>query len=394
MGKYTDSQRKYHFVNDKSDSTSTTQGAYAVSCNVMLRLERIKLTQFRNYSQRIFVFNQALTGVCGPNGTGKTNLLDAVYYGCFTKSYFSHQDQHVVQFGTDGFRIDLDFMLHREPTNVACVYRGANRKEISLNSVIYEKRADHIGLLSAVMVAPDDIELINGPGEIRRKWLDTLLCQLDRTYLQKLMEYNRLLQQRNSLLKQMASSPSTSDELLTVYDAQLIPCGTFIFEKRKAVCTDLLMQIQDEYNTISENRERIELEYESALQEKSFSELLTDKRHTDRLLQRTSSGIHRDDLLLKLEGRSIRQAGSQGQKKSLLFAMKLAELELIKQHKTFYPILLLDDVFEKLDASRMNQLLTLVCEKQGLQIIISDTHPERLKAVFEKLPIQGEILEV
>jgi DNA replication and repair protein RecF len=260
--------------------------------------------------------------------------------------------------------------------------------------VIYEKRADHIGLLSAVMVAPDDIELINGSGEVRRKWLDTMLCQLDRTYLQKLMEYNRLLQQRNSLLKQMAASSSSSDELLAVYDAQLIPCGTFIFEKRKSVCKELLNRIQLEYNIISENKERIELQYESALLERPFSELLKEKQHTDRLLQRTGSGIHRDDLLLKLEGRPIRQSGSQGQKKSLLFAMKLAELEFIRQHKSFYPILLLDDVFEKLDAGRMNQLLALVCEKQGLQIIITDTHADRLKAVFGNLPVKGEVIQV
>lgn len=360
----------------------------------MLRLQRIKLTQYRNYAQRTFSFSQPITGICGPNGTGKTNLLDAVYYGCFTKSYFSHQDQHVVQFGTDGFRIDLDFQLNTEGKQVGCIYRGANRKEISLNGVLYEKRADHIGLLSAVMVAPDDIELINGSSEVRRKWLDTLLCQLDRTYLLKLMEYNRLLQQRNSLLKQMAASSSQSDELLAIYDEQLIPCGSLIFEKRKSICSALLEKIQQEYNCISGSRERIELEYQSALMEKSFSALLTEKRHTDRLLQRTSSGIHRDELTFNLEGRPIRQVGSQGQKKSLLFAMKLAELEIIRQHKSFYPILLLDDVFEKLDAGRMDQLLALVCEKPGLQIIISDTHPERLKSVFEKLPIQGEIIEV
>jgi DNA replication and repair protein RecF len=360
----------------------------------MLRLECIKLTQYRNYNQRTFTFTQPITGICGPNGTGKTNLLDAAYYGCFTKSYFSNLDQHVTQIGADGFRIDLDFELHNEPKKVGCVYRGSNRKEIYLNGVQYEKRADHIGLLSAVMVAPDDIELINGTSEVRRKWLDTLLCQLDRTYMMKLMEYNRILQQRNSLLKQMASDNSATDDLLAVYDAQLIPCGTLIYEKRKSICAELLHQIQQEYNTISGCSETIDLNYESALHEQSFTELLAERRYKDRMLQRTSSGTHRDELGINLDGRPLRQVGSQGQKKSLLFAMKLAELELIKKHKSYYPILLLDDVFEKLDANRMDHLLTLVCEKPGLQIIISDTHPERLKTIFEKLPIRGEIVEV
>ena len=370
------------------------QNTKMLSCNLMLRINQLKLTQYRNYINQTFLFDTPLTGICGPNGTGKTNLLDAIYYGCFTKSYFTNQDQSITQFEKDGFRIDLNFNLNDQTKEVSCIYRGASKKEIILNGIPYEKRSEHIGLLSAVMVAPDDIELINGSGEIRRKWLDTLLCQTDKEYLLKLMDYNRILQQRNSLLKQMATHPTASSDLLGIYDTQLVPLGSFIYEKRNSACKILLGWIQNEYQAISNHRETIALDYESSLSTLSFEDILNRQRKTDKALQRTSAGIHRDDLSLKMEGRLFKQIGSQGQKKTMLMAMKLAELEFIKQQKSFYPILMLDDVFEKLDANRMNELLTLVCQKSGIQILITDTHPQRLEENFKRLPIQSNLLQI
>ncbi len=360
----------------------------------MLRLHQIILTHFKNYSIRRFQLDKKIVGICGLNGIGKTNLLDAVYYSSFTKSYFSVTDALNVQLNQEGFRIEAHFNNSGVEQNVVCIHRNAQKKECFLNDVPYEKLAAHIGLIPTVMIAPDDIDIITGASEKRRRYIDTTICQMDSVYLSNLMKYNKILQQRNSHLKQEAVSGNTNDSLLDIFDDQLKIPGRMIHEKRVEYTKALLPIIHQFYQNITSTHEQVDIAYESELNNQSIDTLLSNNRRKDRAIQRTSSGIHKDDLTATMQGQPFKNIASQGQRKSLLFAMKLAEYEMIKQNKGFAPILLLDDVFEKLDDVRMNNLLDWVCNKNDGQVLITDTHLSRLTQAFEQLDIDAQIIEL
>ena len=366
---------------------------YRLSCS-MLRLSKIVLTHFKNYPAASFEFPQRVTGICGLNGRGKTNLLDAIYYCCFTKSYFSNSEQLNVCFGKEGFRIEAWFANNIQPLKVVCVSRGSGKKEILLNDIAYEKLSQHIGLLPAVIVAPDDIEVITGGSEERRKLIDTILCQLDATYLQQLMLYNKVLLQRNSLLKQMAERGKDDEALLQILDAQLITPANYVFNARKKFTDKLIPLVQQFYQQIAECNELVAVQYESKLLHQPFEQLLLQMRERDKYLQRSNTGIHKDDLSFMLNGQPFKTIASQGQRKSLLFAVKLAEYELMRQGKGFAPILLLDDVFEKLDEKRMHNLLQWVCLQNDGPVFITDTHRERLEKAFHNLAVEAHIIEL
>ncbi len=360
----------------------------------MLFLSKISVTHFKNYDFTSFDIPSRVVGICGLNGKGKTNLLDAIYYCCFTKSYFTSSDQLNIGFGREGFRLEANFHNERGPQKVVCINRGSARKELYLNDVPYEKFSKHIGLLPAVVIAPDDVEIITGGSEERRKLVDTILCQLDPLYLQHLMTYNKVLLQRNSLLKQFAEKGSTNDELLQILDEQLTGPGKYVFESRKNFAVSFLPMVQAFYRQIAENDEQVRILYESKMHQHSFEDLLTRNRDRDLYLQRTNAGPHKDDLYFELNGQAFRFIASQGQRKSLLFALKLAEYEIIKEKKGFAPLLLLDDVFEKLDDTRMKNLLHWVCNENQGQVFITDTHRERLQFAFEQLKVDGQIIEL
>lgn len=368
----------------------------------MFQLRQIALTQFKNYPARAFTFHKKVVGICGANGTGKTNLLDAIWYLCFTKSYFSGTDTQVAMQGAKGFRVEGNFSLQNDPTKVVAIVRETGKKELSLNEETYTRMSRHIGKLPSVMIAPDDVAIITGASEERRKLFDTLLCQLNPDYLQQLMDYNKLLQQRNSLLKQFAEQRRTDETLLGVLDEQLASCGVFVYGQRKKFLQDFLTKATEHYHTIAQSNEAVQLSYESQLHfitnpdvsVNDFKTLLQQSRAKDFAMQRTTTGIHRDDLKLQLNGQPFKQVASQGQRKSLLFALKLTEFEMLQQHKGFAPLLLLDDVFEKLDNQRMANLLTEVCvEKQG-QVFITDTHRDRLEAQLSAIGCDYEIVEI
>ena len=345
----------------------------------MLRLQNIVLTQFKNYTSQAFEFTHRVVGICGLNGKGKTNLLDAIYYLAFTKSYFSKNDAQNVQFAANGFRVAGMFSEHNSKVHkVVCIYRNAGKKELLIDESPYEKFSHHIGKFPCVMVAPDDVEMISGISEGRRKFMDTIISQIDPAYLQQLIIYNKILQQRNSLLKRFAEQGTEDWSLLDVLDMQLVQPGVDIFEKRKAFTSTLIPYVKKFYHQIAGNDESISLGYESILHENSFAAILQRTRERDVFLQRTSAGIHKDDLVAQLNERTFKNIASQGQRKSLLFALKLAEFELLKINKGFSPLLLLDDVFEKLDDIRMKNLLQWVCVNNEGQVFITDTHPERL----------------
>jgi DNA replication and repair protein RecF len=360
----------------------------------MLSIQKIIITQFKNYETGRFDFDSHVVGICGKNGIGKTNLLDSIYYCCFTKSYFSGNENMIIENGKDGFRLEGYFLNNEASNKIICINKSSAKKEFSFNDVPYDKLSQHIGLLPCVMIAPDDIELINGGSELRRKFMDTVLCQLDKEYMQSLIHYNKILLQRNSYLKKDFSAQKFDYALLDIFDEQLIAHGNVIYSVRKTFTTELAQLVQSFYQKISEANEAVELIYESNLYDQSLTDLLKQNRERDRMLQRTSKGIHRDDLQFSMHQLQFKNIASQGQKKSLLFAMKLAEYEIIKSTKGFSPILLLDDFFEKLDETRMNNLLKIVCiENQG-QVIITDTHKSRLLDVFEKMQIKGQIIEL
>lgn len=360
---------------------------------MLLQLQQVSILQFKNYPKISFSFTERIVGICGNNGIGKTNLLDAIYYLCFTRSYFSKADIAHVLHGAQGFRISGQFKT--DPSTLIeaiCILRETGKKEFLLEGEAYEKFSHHIGKFPCVFIAPDDVLIITGASDERRHYLDTLLCQLDIKYLQQLVGYNKVLQQRNSYLKSVVEKTLVDKSLLEVYDQQLCIHGQYIFEQRNMFLQQLIPSIQLFYTRIAGSNEGIDIKYESALQHQPFDILLKQNRDKDLLLQRTTQGIHRDDLDILLNEQAFKSTASQGQRKSLLFALKLAEFEILKENKGFPPILLLDDVFEKLDEQRMQNLLNWVCVQNTGQIFITDTHCERLQQGLKEMGLKFQLI--
>jgi len=359
----------------------------------MLQLQQLILTQFRNCEAQTINVSKKVVGIAGPNGSGKTNLLDAIYYLCFTKSYFATADAQLVKQGHSGFRLEGHFSHPTmQAVPVTAILRETGKKEVACQGEVYSRMAAHIGKLPAVMIAPDDVIVVTGGSEERRKLFDALICQLNPQYLQSLMEYNKLLLQRNSLLRQMAEQAGGSLALLDVLDQQMASRAQYVYAERQTFLAQFLPQAMAHYHTIAHGRENIGLAYESPLQQGTMANLLLQNRQKDLAAQRTLAGIHRDDIKIELLGRPFKQVASQGQRKSLLFALKLTEFELLQQHKGFAPLLLLDDVFEKLDGSRMLSLLQEVCLQKKGQVFITDTHVDRLTAQLQAIGADFEIL--
>lgn len=361
----------------------------------MFRLDSISLIQFKNYLSRSFFFNERIVGIFGKNGVGKTNLLDAIYYLCFTKSYFTRLDTANVHHGESGFRIEGNMKLPGKEEKAVCILRENGRKEFSVNDEGYVKFSQHIGRYPCVIIAPDDVQLIVGGSEERRTFIDVLLSQLDAEYLQNLIVYNKILQHRNSLLRSFAEPGASKNfSLLDTLDEQLVRPGDKILKKRKEFLVAFLPVVKKLYNEIAQQYEDITLFYESELLEVSFSELLQINRQKDLGALRTTGGIHRDDLEFNLGARIFKNIASQGQRKSLLFALKLAEMEILKIEKRFAPLLLLDDVFEKLDEDRIANLLKRVCIENEGQVFITDTSGERLEQQLHPLQQTYQLVEL
>ena len=302
--------------------------------------KKISLTGYKNYQSQTFHFNERIIGICGLNGKGKTNLLDAINYLCFTKSYFSKSDVLNIHFGDEGFRLEGELQNGKkdQPQKIVCIYRSSLKKEFYLDDIAYEKFSHHIGKFPCVIIAPDDIEMITGGSEERRKFIDTLISQMDAEYLQQLIIYTKVLAQRNSFLKNEALKNTFDKGLLEVLDQQLTAPANYICKIRSQFSKQLFPIVQEFYKLISGNNEVVTLEYNSQLNENNFFELLKSSLQKDRLLQRTNVGIHRDDLTFLLNENIFKTIASQGQRKSLLFACKLAEFEILKKVKGFPPL--------------------------------------------------------
>ncbi len=347
----------------------------------MTIIRKISLLQYRNYDNSSFEFPDKLTCITGRNGSGKTNLLDAVYFLCYTKSYFTGHQQLVAQKGTNGFRIEGHFVRQGNPEIICCKWKQG-KKEVMANNVLYERISDHIGHYSAVMIAPDDLELINEGSELRRKWIDGILSQLDRAYLESLMQYQGVLQQRNAWLKQQYMSPDTDSFTIDFYNEQLSKTGSYIHKRRSLFLQEFLPFLHDFYSRLCNGAEVVTIQYESDLNKQDLKSLLKTGLRADIQFQRTLHGIHKDDLVFMLDGVLAKRFGSQGQKKSFLFALKLAQYAYLTKVSGSQPVLLLDDIFEKLDQHRMKSLLQIIQSPEFGQVLLTDTHADRVKDAF------------
>lgn len=298
-----------------------------------------------------------------------------MYYLCYTKSYFSAYQQNSVQQGTDGFRLQGVFELDEDTEDIVCRWKQG-KKEIYANDVAYEKPTDHIGKYAAVMIAPDDLELLNGGSELRRKWVDSVLGQVDRQYLEALMLYQRVLQQRNAWLKQEAQKPTNDFTAIEFYDKQLVQAGTYIYQQREQFLERFLPLLEKYYHELSQGKELIRAVYHSHLQKMPMAELLKKSMPNDMHMQRTLKGVHKDDWEFAIDGLAVKQFASQGQKKSFLFALKLAQYSYLEEEQGGKPILLLDDIFEKLDNNRIKALLHII--KDFGQVFLTDTDRDRV----------------
>ena len=360
----------------------------------MLSLKTLSLIQFRNYIQKQFEFNARIVGIVGANGTGKTNILDAIYYLSFTKSYFNRPDGQNVHHGFQGMRVEGHFDIIGNETQVTCILRETGKKEFYFDEVLYTKLSQHIGKIPTVMIAPDDVQIITGLSEERRKLMDSLMSQIDTNYLRLLIQYNKVLQQRNSLLKWAAEQGNLDETLLGTLDQQLVQYGQPIFEIRTKILNEWLPLIQQLYVSIAGNADAIYIQYQSNLHNNQFADLLHQALSKDKAMQRTSVGIHKDDLIITIQAQSFKQEASQGQRKSLLFAIRLAEWELLKKVKGFSPILLMDDIFEKLDEARMAHLLGWVATATDGPVFLTDTHKARVADLLGRYVENYQLIEL
>jgi DNA replication and repair protein RecF len=313
---------------------------------------------------------------------------------CFTKSYFSKQDAQIVQHGKQGLRVEGCFEKDNKSNELIGILRENNRKEFWINGEAYKKFSEHIGKFPCVMIAPDDVGLITGNSEERRKFIDPILSQCRQDYLQWLIGYNKVLQQRNSFLKAAAEYNRLDESLLDTLDEQLCERGQLIFETRKKFLETFLPSAVQSYNDIAQKDDQVTIQYESQLFQSAMIDLLHNNRQRDLYVQRTSCGVHKDDITLLMNNQPFKSIASQGQRKSLLFALKLAEFETLKLNKGFTPILLLDDVFEKLDAERMHNLLYKVCVEENGQVFITDTHAQRLRSQLDTIHVKYQLMQL
>ena len=345
-------------------------------------LKKLALTNFKNYELNELEFSPKINCFVGNNGVGKTNILDAIHYLSLTKSFFNNIDSISIRHGEDYFVIQGVFDRDGEEDQIYCAFQKQKQKLLKRNGKEYQKLSDHVGRYPVVMISPADGALISEGSEDRRRFLNKIISQYNAEYLNSVLRYNKALQQRNRLLKDSKLSVEFDDDVLSIWDAQLIKYGSYIFNERKILVNELIPVFQEYYSLISSGKESVKLEYRSHLTEGEFQEALHNSLIKDRFLEYTTIGIHKDDLLLEMNDFTVKSLGSQGQQKSYLVALKLAKFDYIKQKAGFSPILLLDDIFDKFDAERVEQIIKLVGNHRFGQIFITDTHQNRLQDIL------------
>ncbi len=357
-------------------------------------IKKLSVYNFKNHSEKKFEFSPQINCFVGNNGVGKTNILDALHYLSVGKSFLGNTDINNIKKEEDFFMIDSEIQNEDSEDIIRITQPKEAKKVIKKNDKSYDRLADHIGYLPSVMISPYDSNLISDSGESRRKFLDAMISQTDSEYLFDLIQYQKTVQQRNALLKYFAKNRTWDKDSLEIYDEPITRSGTKIFNKRKEFVEQLNPIVQNFYQIISGGKETVSVIYESHLLENSFEELLKESLERDRMLTYTSKGIHKDDLLFEMDQVLIKKIGSQGQQKSFLISLKLAQMSLVKELTNKTPILLLDDIFDKLDDTRVSQLIELVNKESFGQIFITDTHRERTESVVKKINEESVIFDV
>ena len=347
----------------------------------MPTLEKIVIQDFRNIALQELTFSPNINCISGGNGEGKTNLLDAIWYLSMTKSAFSTSDRYNFRHGTSSFAIAGTYLMGGGTTRFSIQVTEGGEKRIRRDDKPYGRIAEHIGVLPIVMVSPSDISMVSESGEERRKFVNSVLAQMERPYLADMQQYNRYLLQRNKLLKAGVSD----EDLLSAFDERLSALATPIFARRAAFCESLLPIVQQYYAEISGGREQVGIEYRSDLHKGDLRTQLRDLRERDYIFKFTTAGIQRDDFLFTMDGHPIRRYGSQGQQKSFLVALKFAQYEVMKAACGCPPVMLLDDLFDKLDMTRVSNLLSMVSDKDFGQIFLSDSNKVRTKSIVDAL---------
>lgn len=360
-----------------------------------LVLKRLALYNFKNYDEIELSFSPQINCFVGNNGEGKTNLLDAIYYTAFCKSYFHNVESYNIRHGSDFLTVDALFGRTEKDERIQISYKKGEKKKVRRNKKEYDRISDHVGLIPLVIISPSDKDLITEGSELRRKFIDGVISQTNKVYLDQLIQYNRLLSQRNSLLKYFAANRTFDASQLAVYDEQMSALSGPIYSARKEFVEAFRPIFHEVYQKISGSDESVEIDYKSHMMEvDSAAQMYSDSLEKDRVLQFTSKGIHKDDLKFTIQNYPIKKLGSQGQQKTFVIALKIAQFEFLKHANGFKPLLLLDDIFDKLDDSRVEAIIRMVNDHRFGQIFITDTHPERTEETVKRVNESYEMFRI
>ncbi|MDR3653217.1 MAG: DNA replication/repair protein RecF [Paludibacter sp.] len=356
-----------------------------------MRLNSLSILNYKNIHEAELVFSPKINCFIGNNGMGKTNILDAIYFLSFCKSHSNSIDSQNILHNAEFCLLQGKYTLGETSEDIYCGMKHRQKKQFKRNKKEYERLSDHIGLLPLVLVSPDDSGLISEGSDERRKFVDGVISQYNKPYLNQLLQYNNALKQRNALLKLEAKA---DESLLDIWEEQMALYGTYIHEQRKKFIDEFIPIFQDFYAYISGGNEKIELTYHSQHELHNIKERMVETRDRDQILGYSTQGIHKDELEMLLDGYPIKRVGSQGQNKTYLISLKLAQFDFLKRTHHFSPLLLLDDIFDKLDSIRVKKIVELVSRETFGQIFITDTNREHLDLILKQLGQDASIFRV
>jgi DNA replication and repair protein RecF len=356
-----------------------------------MQLTSLSILNYKNIREAELVFSPKINCFIGNNGMGKTNILDAIYFLSFCKSHSNSIDSQNILHNTEFCFIHGEYLLGENTEDISCGIKHRQKKQFKRNKKEYERLSDHIGLLPLVLVSPDDSVLISEGSDERRKFIDGVISQYNKTYLNQLLQYNNALKQRNAIMK---SENPIDDSLLEIWEEQMVLFGTYIYEQRKFFIDEFVPVFQKFYSDISGGNEQISLTYHSQHEGQDIKTRMMATRDRDRILGYSTQGIHKDELEMLLEGYPIKRVGSQGQNKTYLISLKLAQFDFLKRTHNLSPLLLLDDIFDKLDSQRVKKIVELVSGETFGQIFITDTNREHLDLILQQLGQDATIFRV